>query len=60
MQKFITANEKPENRKQIVPRMPNSTVSLQDIALIEDILFFKIGDLWTRVYDIGILVESLP
>ena len=59
MQVFITANENAEDRKQIVPRMPQTSLNLEEIALIEKILTFRVGDLWVRVYDQGVLASSL-
>lgn len=59
MQVFITANENAEDRKQIVPRMPQTSLSLEEFALIEKILTFRVGDLWVRVYDQGVLASSL-
>ena len=36
---------------QIVPRMPFTALTLDEIALIESIITFKIGYLWTQAYD---------
>ena len=31
--------------------MPNTSLNLEDIALIERILELRVGDLWKKVYD---------
>ena len=31
--------------------MPDTTLTLNEIALIESIIEFKVGDLWKRAYD---------
>ena len=36
---------------QIVPRMPSTTLTLKEIALIESIIDFKVEDLWRKAYD---------
>lgn len=38
---------------QIVPRMPFTTLDLEDIALIEQIITFRVQDLWVRRFDFG-------
>ena len=47
------------NGKQIVPRMPTTTLSLDDIALAEKIITYKVGDLWVSVFDQGRSSDSL-
>ena len=34
--------------------MPFTNLGLEDIALIEQIIKFYIGDLWVRRYDFGV------
>ena len=54
MRSFIEKYKSAETlskQEQIVPRMPLTTLTLENIALIESIIEFKIGDLWKRTYD---------
>ncbi len=39
--------------EQIIPRMPFTDLLLPDIALIEKILTFQVGDLWKARFDNG-------
>ena len=40
-------------KDQVIPWMPFTTVNLDEIALIEKILTFLVGDLWVRQHDNG-------
>lgn len=54
MRAFIKKYEGVEQLTQadrIVPRMPFTTLTFDEIALIESIIEFKIGDLWKKAYD---------
>lgn len=37
--------------ERIVARMPETTLTLVNMAMIEEIIKFKIGGLWLKVYD---------
>ena len=39
--------------------MPDSSLSLDEITLIEKIITFKVGDLWTRRFDLGETLSDL-
>lgn len=50
---FIDKHNPLKTSQQIIPRMPRTTLLLDEIALIERIIELQVGDLWVRRYDLG-------
>ena len=53
MRKFISTHTPLSTKQQIIPRMPYTSLSLNDIDLIDKIISFQVGDLWARRFDLG-------
>ena len=47
-------------KDQVIPWMPFTTVRHDEIALIEKILTFLVGDLWVRKFDKGESITTNP
>ena len=50
---FIARSQSLTTDDQVVPRMPTTRLTLDEIAFIERILTFLTGDLWVQRYDLG-------